>query len=158
MHTGHCNPLHLPEDEQVDRLSNQLITGKLIQIDQNKLLFPALISTNIFANDNLTIDFEAHISTKVDYSFNDVSKQFKTIISFQMRLHLLITLVRSSEYFRFIEFLRTCIMASQSTGNLKVKLHISTLGLRSSKSFCFRCYMHGFVSYVLYLSCMSFVL
>ena len=75
MHSGHCNPLHLPEDEQVDRLSNQLITGKLIQIDQNKLLFPALISTNICANDNLTIDFEAHISTKVDYSFNDVSKQ-----------------------------------------------------------------------------------
>ena len=35
------------------------------------------------------------------------------IISFQMRLHLLITFVKSSEYFRFIEFLRTCIMASQ---------------------------------------------
>ena len=30
-----------------------------------------------------------------------------------MRLHFLITLVRSSEYFRFIESLRTCIMASQ---------------------------------------------
>ena len=35
-------------------------------------------------------------------------------ISFQMRLHLLITLVKSSEYFRFIESLRTCIMASQT--------------------------------------------
>ena len=35
------------------------------------------------------------------------------IISFQMRLHLLIILIRSSEYFRFIESLRTCIMASQ---------------------------------------------
>ena len=41
---------------------------------------------------------------------NEVSSR---IISFQMRLHLLITLVRSSEYFRFIESLRTCIMASQ---------------------------------------------
>ena len=30
-----------------------------------------------------------------------------------MELHLLITLVTSSEYFRFIESLRTCIMASQ---------------------------------------------
>ena len=40
---------------------------------------------------------------------NEVSSR---IISFQMRLHLLITLVRSSEYFRFIESLRTCIMAS----------------------------------------------
>ena len=29
-----------------------------------------------------------------------------------MKLHLLITLVRSSECFRFIESLRTCIMAS----------------------------------------------
>ena len=36
-------------------------------------------------------------------------------------------------------------MASQSTGNLKIKLHICTLGLRSSRSFllyawvCFIC-------------------
>ena len=40
---------------------------------------------------------------------NEVSSR---IISFQIRLHLLITLVKSSEYFRFIESLRTCIMAS----------------------------------------------
>ena len=86
---------------------------------------------------------------------NEVSSR---MISFQMRLHLLITLVRSSEYFRFIESLRTCIMASQSTGILKIKLLICTLGLGTSKSFCFRCYMHGFVSYVLYWNCMSFVL
>ena len=73
-------------------------------------------------------------------------------------LHLLNTLVKSSEYFRFVESLRTCIMASQSTGNLKLYLRICTLGLRSSKSFCFECYMHEFVSYVLYLNYMSFVL
>ena len=36
------------------------------------------------------------------------------IISFQIRLHLLITLVKSSEYFKFIESLRTCIMASHN--------------------------------------------
>ena len=40
---------------------------------------------------------------------NEVSSR---TISFQIRLHLLITLVKSSEYFRFIESLRTCIMAS----------------------------------------------
>ena len=46
-------------------------------------------------------------------------------INFQIELQLLITWVRSSDYFRFIESLRTCIMASQSTGNLKnLKLHI----------------------------------
>ena len=38
------------------------------------------------------------------------------IISFQMELHLVITWVRSSEFFRFIESLRTCIMASHCTG------------------------------------------
>ena len=42
------------------------------------------------------------------------------IISFQIRLHLLITLVKSSEYFRFIESLRTCIMASQRVRTLRV--------------------------------------
>ena len=44
------------------------------------------------------------------------------ILSFQMEIHLLITLVRSLDCFRFIESLRTCIMASQSTGNLKNKI------------------------------------
>ena len=34
------------------------------------------------------------------------------IINFQIELHLVITWVRSSDYFRVIESLRTCIMAS----------------------------------------------
>ena len=51
-----------------------------------------------------------------------LSEVSSRIISFQMELHLLITLVRSSDYFRFIESLRTCIMASQSTGTLKHKI------------------------------------
>ena len=37
------------------------------------------------------------------------------ILSFQMELHLLITWVKSSDYFRNIDSLRTCIIASQST-------------------------------------------
>ena len=51
-----------------------------------------------------------------------ISEVSSKIISFQMELHLLITLVRSSDYFRSIESLRTCIMASQSTGYLKNKI------------------------------------
>ena len=43
---------------------------------------------------------------------SQISEISSKIISFQMKLHLLITLVRSSDYFRFIESLRTCIMAS----------------------------------------------
>ena len=41
-----------------------------------------------------------------------LSEVSSRIISFQMRLHLLIALIKNSEYFRFIESLRTCIMAS----------------------------------------------
>ena len=58
-----------------------------------------------------------------------LSEVSSKIISFQMELQLLITLVRSSDYFRFIESLRTCIMASQSTGNLKNKITYMHFGL-----------------------------
>ena len=40
-----------------------------------------------------------------------------------MRLNLLLTLVKSSEYFRFIESLRTCIMASHKPYN-DIVLHL----------------------------------
>ena len=49
------------------------------------------------------------------------------IISFQMELHLLITWVKSSDYFRFIESLRTCSMAFYSTGNFENKNFICGL-------------------------------
>ena len=45
LHTGELIPFQKFEDEQYDRLSNQLY---LVQI-QNKLLFPALNSSNNFA-------------------------------------------------------------------------------------------------------------
>ena len=34
------------------------------------------------------------------------------VISFQIELHLLLTWVKSSDYFKIIESLRTCIIAS----------------------------------------------
>ena len=43
MHTGKRNPLQLPEDEQYDKLSTQLISGKFVH-NQNKFIFPALNS------------------------------------------------------------------------------------------------------------------
>ena len=52
MHNGQCNPLQLHEDEKYDKLSTQLISGKQV-LTQNKLLSPALNSSNLFA----TIDF-----------------------------------------------------------------------------------------------------
>ena len=69
MHTGKPNPLQLPQNEQYNQLSSQLISGKLIHT-QNNFLFPALNSSNNFA----TIDYEAHINTKIDYSINHVLK------------------------------------------------------------------------------------
>ena len=61
MHTGKRNPLQLPEDEQYTKLSTQLISGKLVHT-RNELLFPALNSSNNFA----TIDYGAHLNTKID--------------------------------------------------------------------------------------------
>ena len=69
MQTGKPNPLQLPQTEQYNQLTTQLISGKLIHT-QNKFLFPALNSSNKFA----TIDYEAHINTKIDYSINHVFK------------------------------------------------------------------------------------
>ena len=69
MQTGKHNPLQLPQNEQYNQLTTQLISGKLIHT-QNKFLFPALNSSNNFA----TIDYEAHINTKIDYSINHVFK------------------------------------------------------------------------------------
>ena len=59
-----------------------------------------------------------------------LSEVSSRIFIFQMRLHLLIALVKSSEYFRFIESLRTCIMASQCYNSKKtisfLQYHIHT--------------------------------
>ena len=69
MLTGKRNPLKIPEDEQYTQLSTQHFSGKLVHT-QNKLLFPALNYSDNFA----TIDFESHINTKNNYSFNHIFK------------------------------------------------------------------------------------
>ena len=63
-----------------------------------------------------------------------LSEVSSKIISFQMELHLLITLVRSSDYFRLIESLRTCIIAShytvlQKKGNLSPSFYRAQMQL-----------------------------
>ena len=69
MHTGKPNPLQLPQNEQYNQLTTQLISRKLIHT-QDKFPFFALNSSNNFA----TIDYEAHINTKIDSSINHVFK------------------------------------------------------------------------------------
>ena len=68
MHTGKRNLLQLPEDEQYNNLSTELISCKLVYA-QNNLPFPALNSSNTFA----TFD-EALLNTKKDYFINHVFK------------------------------------------------------------------------------------
>ena len=60
MHTGQPNP-HSMIDEY--------ISGKIVlDTSKNKFIFPALIVSNNFA----TIDYDAHINTKIDYTINHV--------------------------------------------------------------------------------------
>ena len=70
MHTGKRNPLQLPGDEQYNKLTTKLVSGKLIHT-QDKFLFQALNSFNNFA----TIGYEHHINTKIDYLNNHVFKR-----------------------------------------------------------------------------------
>ena len=62
MHTGQPIP-HSMIDEY--------ISGKLVlDTSNNKFVFPALNVSNNFA----TIDYDAHINTKIDYTINLVSR------------------------------------------------------------------------------------
>ena len=69
MHTGKHNALQLPQNDQYNQLTTQLISGKLVHT-QDKFLFPALNSCNNF----VTNYYEAQINTKIDYSINHVFK------------------------------------------------------------------------------------
>ena len=45
---------------------NEYISGKIVLNDSNKFIIPALNISNKFA----TIDYEAPINTKIDYTIN----------------------------------------------------------------------------------------
>ena len=70
MHTGKLNPLQLPQNEQYNQITTQLGSGKLIHT-QDKFLFPAALNS---CNNFATINYEAHINTKIDCSINHVFK------------------------------------------------------------------------------------
>ena len=60
MHTGQPNPTSI---------INEYISGKIVwNNSNNKYIFPALNVSNNFA----TIDYDAHINTKIDYTINHV--------------------------------------------------------------------------------------
>ena len=60
LHTGQPNP---------SSIINEYISGKIVlNNSNNKYVFPALNVSNNFA----TIDYDAHINTKIDYTINHV--------------------------------------------------------------------------------------
>ena len=60
MHTGQPN---------TQSMNNEYISGKIIlDISNNIFVFPALYVSNNFA----TLDYDAHINTKLDYTINHV--------------------------------------------------------------------------------------
>ena len=60
MHTGQRNP---------QTSINEYISGKIVlENSKNKFMIPALNVPNMFA----TIDYDAHINTRIDYTINHV--------------------------------------------------------------------------------------
>ena len=108
MNTGKRNPLHLPEDDQFIRYSqNQQVTGRLIK-DKDKFFFPQLNSTNNCA----TIDYDSHVNTKIDYVFYHV---FKTLTVSELNtLHTVCELER----FHFLTILAMSVTNPQLAGFL----------------------------------------
>ena len=78
MHTGHPNP---------QSINNEYISGKIVINNSiNNFMFPAVNVSNNFA----TIDYEAHIITKTDYTI----KQFFRPMTVQ-KLNTLIPFVNT---------------------------------------------------------------
>ena len=60
MHTGQPNP---------QSMTNEYISGKIVlDNSNNNFIFLAIIVSNNFA----TINYDAHISTKIDYTINHI--------------------------------------------------------------------------------------
>ena len=102
MHTGQPNP-HSMIDEY--------ISGKIVlDTSNNKFIFPALSVSNNFA----TIDYDAHINTKIDYTINHVFRSMTvqelntlhTICELE-RNQLLTILAMSVQYPQLAGFLLT---------------------------------------------------
>ena len=68
MHTGQPNP---------SSIVNEYISGKIVlNNSNNKYVFPAINVSNIFA----TINYDAHINTKIDYTINHVFRSMTNLI------------------------------------------------------------------------------
>ena len=111
MHTGQPNPTSI---------INEYISGKLvINHSNNKYVFPALNVSNNFA----TIDYDAHINTKIDNTINHV---FRSMTVQELNtLHTVCELERS----QLLTILAMSVQNPQlagflSTGNRSIFLYV----------------------------------
>ena len=131
MHTGKPNALQLPQNEQYNQLTTQLISGKLIHT-QDKFLFPALNSSNNFA----TIDYEAHINTKIDYSINHVFKSMP--VAEPNTLHTICEVERT----QLLTILAMSVKNPQLAGFLLTQNRINFLKIEGSTAWLYDCPHH----------------
>ena len=124
-------PLQLPQNEQYNQLTTQLISGKLIHT-QDKFLFPALNSSNNFA----TIDYEAHINTKLDYSINHVFKN--TSVAELNTLHT----ICENERTQLLTILARSVKNPQLAGFLLTQNRSNFVYVESSTAWLYYCPRH----------------
>ena len=131
MHTGKPNPLRLPQNERYNQLTTQLSSGKLIHT-QDKFLFPALNSSNNFA----TIDYEAHINTKIDYSIDHVIKSMS--VAELNTLHTICEVERT----QLLTILEMSVKNPQLAGFLSTQNRSNFLYVESSTAWIYECPHH----------------
>ena len=98
---------------------DEFISGKLVlDTSNNKFVFPALNVSNNFA----TIDFDAHINTKIDYTINHV---FRSITVQELNtLHTICELERNQ--LLTIEVI-SYMLKAQPPGFMTVLIFISSI-------------------------------
>ena len=128
VYTGKRNPLQLPEDEQYDRFSAQLLSGNLIHI-QTKFPLSALNSPSSFAN----TDYEAHVNTKLGYSITHV---FKTLSVTELNtLHTICEVKRT----QFSTILAMSVKNSQLAGFFLTRNRSNFLYVKGSTAWLYDC-------------------
>ena len=121
MHTGQPNP-HSMIDEY--------ISGKIILDNSNsKFVFPALNVSNNFA----TIDYDAHINTKIDYTINHV---FRSLTVQELNtLHTICELERN----RLLTILAMSVQTPQLAGFLLTGNRSNFLYVEGSTAWLYDC-------------------
>ena len=128
MHTGQPNP-HSMIDEY--------IFGKIVlDTSNNKIIFPALNVSNNFA----TIDYDAHISTKIDYTINHVFRSMT--VQELSTLHTICKLERN----QLLTILAMSVQNPQLAGFLLTGNRSNVLYVECSTA----CSMIVLISYLLY--------